>query len=143
MKQITDFAKVSKAEFNDLRSDIEKALEKVAAGYGVTFKALNASYLGGEATIKLQIVAKGGKTRAAIEFEQLAESYGLKASDLNRSFEADGKTFTVIGLNQRKAKQPIILQGSDGKQYNGGEAWVARKLHPLPPPTSKPIHTAR
>lgn len=121
MKQIKDFVQFKKqGGFDELRSDITEALQKVAAEYGVVISTGATSYTNSYADIKLHVglVAKNGlvETRESKEFTQFAESMGLQLTDLNRSFMFKGLLYKVIGLRTGR-KHPILCQREDGKRF--------------------------
>lgn len=127
--KITDFGKLSKADFTQLRKAIEAALKPVSDQFNVDFTAGGATYLEGTATIKLKLQVRGAESMEALNFKQLAYIYDLLPEDLGKTFAADGKTFKIIGLNSRKQKNPIIIE-SEGKQYNADARWINGRLRP-------------
>jgi hypothetical protein len=49
------------------------------------------------------------------EFDRYAHLFGLEPTDFGAKFSANGKTYTVIGLDLKRRKFPIKVKGDDGK----------------------------
>lgn len=109
-----------------LRVDLNKALEEVAAKHNIILEVGNASFTANNATFKLHVMTKaeGVETKADAEeakmkkdFEQYHRMFGIDADALGKKIKSREKTFTVIGLDTKKRKYPIIARDEQGKQY--------------------------
>ena len=93
--------------FEKIEKDIEKEL-------GVKFKVGNISYSNEYATIKLEASDIGedgvALSKEEISFQKLAEFYGLRATDLGKTFKSMGSTYKIVGLKPRSSKYPILVQ---------------------------------
>ena len=110
---------LDKAAVREMRDTIQAALNKLNLGFSL--KLGNASFIGNCCTFKLEASVIGAdgtvKTKIAQDFEQFAEMYQLKATDLNRSFTDDsGNRWKIVGAMPRSRKMPIVCE-KDGKQY--------------------------
>lgn len=137
MTRITDFTKLDKSEFKALRLDIDKALESLGKEYGLKFTGGNISYTPGDFTIKVTgaIVLEDGSIadgKAALTFTELAEMYGMKKTDLNKRFMFGKQEMRIVGLNQRKHKQPLMLMDNEGKRYCSSVESVKRFIDYVP-----------
>jgi len=52
----------------------------------------------------------------AEDWKKYAHIYDLDVAWLGREFPSDGKTFTIVGLDTKKRKYPVIAT-RDGKRY--------------------------
>lgn len=74
----------------------------------------------GSLTIEIAAVSKHGKviTREAEDFTEFAGDFGLKASDLGKTFKNfDGDEFKIVGLRIRAPKRPILAESVDGRRF--------------------------
>jgi hypothetical protein len=108
----------------------EAALEemrKVADRYGMTVE-----YRGGSFTSSGAFSPKFEfKTRDAdrLEFQRVAWQLGLRPEDFGRTFQSEGRTFRVTGVNLRASRLPVLaVEVSTGKTYKFPEAAVRTRL---------------
>ena len=117
-----------KQSCRDIRLALEQALANVATDLGVKITVGNASYSSSHIVFKLEVaeITKDGvaMTKEATTFTQLASLYGLKPTDLNRTFTWGGKQFTLVGLAPRRSKYPFIGMRGDGKRFKFGQEIV-------------------
>jgi len=121
----------SAVDFNQLRSEINQALEGVGKKYGVNFQARNASYLDQVATFKLELttLGEGGtvETKEAKEFKSMATLYGMKPEDLGKTVTIQGRKFEITGMKP-KSRNCITGKDSSGRGYKLPLAGVKRSL---------------
>ena len=114
-----------------MRQEINKILAKYGEEIGVEFTAGNASYTLDFATIKLNIKVNE-KSEAAKEKEEnamLSKLFGFEESIIGKSFRVNGDRMTIIEINSRNKKYPIIVKNSkNGKQYKMIPEYVKAKL---------------
>jgi len=94
-------------------SDIEKALKSVAIKYGINIRTGNGKFTKDTFDLKLNIArVVSGKviSKEVNDFKKLASIYGLKASDLGRTFSTAGREFRITGLNTKAHKYPIMAE---------------------------------
>ena len=123
---------MDKATTKKLAEASAKALEAVASEYGVSVQYKSGNYSRTTASLKFDFseVGEDGvvQTRESENFTKLAHIYGLKAEDLGATFEAGGRTYTIVGLNGRARKMPIQATRDDGKPFKFTEVVVADAL---------------
>lgn len=121
----------SSVDFNQLRSDINKALENIGTKYGVSFHAGNVSYSDQVATFKLEVttLGEGGavETKEGKDFKKMATLYGLKPEDLGKTVTIQGRKFEITGMKPR-SKNCIIGKDPYGKGFKLPLAAVKRSL---------------
>lgn len=109
-----------------------KALEAVAAEYGVVVEAKGGTYFDSSALIKFEFsdVNESGvaQTREATDFTAYAQHYGLNPEDLGKQFVSGTTRYTIIGLKRRATKMPILAKRLDGKVYKFSAAGVVSGL---------------
>lgn len=111
---------MEKATLKLIREDINKALEEVAKKYDMTMKLGNISYdeLGFTGKVLAQLNEIDGKQPSQVNFEKYCELYGLQATDYNKEFNRNGKTFIVKDIKTTSRKYPVICEcKQDGKSY--------------------------
>ena len=87
-----------------------KALVDVEKKFNIKFSQGNGRYSTTSYTMKIEasVIQNGAViTKEATAFKQYAEMYGLKATDLGKTFVNHGKYFEITGLNTRARKYKI------------------------------------
>lgn len=116
-------AEITKALLKEVRSDIDEALKAVGQKHGLQMKCGNASFIpGGNGTMKVEMssITEGGQVVSKIEedFKFYASRYGLKPSDLGRTFRNwDGTVYTIVGCKPKAHKYPILATDPSGKRF--------------------------
>jgi len=112
---------INKATLNAFRSDFEEAVKALEEKHGMTIKLAGISYTDESFSSKVTFTnndENGNKvSQIAIDFQKQAGMYGLKASDLGRTFFSNGQSFTISGLKPRNHKMPIIATSSEGRSF--------------------------
>lgn len=125
----SEFSACDRAACRKLRESVQRVLDD--AGLGLNVKVGNASYLPGVSmTFKIDFVADrkdstgNAVTKESETYKRYCESYGLKPAWLFKKFKgnfsgANGHDMvTVIGLNTRRGKYPVILRNEKtGKSF--------------------------
>jgi len=108
--------KLDRSTVKDLRPKVQEALKALEA-LGLNVQVGNASFSSTSVTFKVElaIVSEGGaiQSKAAETFKRLAYLYGLRPDDLGKTYGP----YTVVGLNPRAKKYPIVARRKDGKDY--------------------------
>jgi hypothetical protein len=118
---------ISKESLKQLRDDIDAALKAVGDKHGVALRAGNASYTATNATFKLEV---------STSFNRFCTLYGFKPENLGATFQNRGVTFTLIGLDRKSRKYPVLARNAkDGKTYKFDTRRVLTALG-LPVPLS-------
>jgi hypothetical protein len=67
-----------------------------------------------------------------ITYEQMCQQFGLKPEWLDKTFQAKGKTYTIVGLNIRSKRFPVLVTydstytiGDNTKTVKSHGAWNA------------------
>jgi hypothetical protein len=116
-----------------LRHKLQEKLDEIQKELGVTLKVGNCRYLASTATFKLEVckVGESGEISNpyAEAFKLHAQFYGLKATDLGRTFISGGNTYEIAGLNTKGKKYNILgKKQADGKLYKFAASLVALRL---------------
>jgi hypothetical protein len=104
-----------------LRDRIQKVLDD-AKIEGFSVKVGNATFGETSAVFKVGVATIGDngvvQDRKSENFKQLAGLYGLKLEDLGKSFDWGHKSYTIIGLNPKSRRFPILAKrNDDGKVF--------------------------
>ena len=110
----------TKPVLRELRNQLDAILN--SDGYtfrngidGYTFEVGNCSYSGGEATFKLKVLIKGGKSVEEQDLEQMAR---LDALDTDKTATIGGKPCKLVGYKAKARKLPWIIENlTDGSRY--------------------------
>lgn len=105
-----------------LRPLIVKALEPLSEELGIQLKLGNATFSITNFTFKLEGALQNSDgtfdTKEREDFKSHAFMYGLKATDLDKEFEYERDTYTIVGFKPRSTKYPILgKRVSDGKIF--------------------------
>lgn len=116
MKKVT----VVTREFaNKLGAELEAAMQKVAAKYGMAVGGRKGAFgptsLKTSWTISVTEVTKTGNVidQAGRQFQQYAKLFGLNPNMLFGTFTNRGRTIQIIGLDTKKRAFPIICKDVD------------------------------
>lgn len=112
---------INKTTLANFRNDFDAAVKELEAKYNVSMSLGNIKYGDDNFYGKVTVINKDETTGEKIDLEaqsftSMATLYGLKASDLGRTFVAQGQTFKITGLKTRNRKLPIIAS-SNGRSY--------------------------
>lgn len=104
-----------------LQSDMMEALKDVALKHGVQFSYKGGNFTPENVTLKIEAALLGAngvaETKERNNFVRYAGMYNLKPEWIDQTFELDEDTYTIVGLNTRKQKCPVLCKNSAGKTY--------------------------
>lgn len=119
---------ITKDGARKLRAQLEVYCKEISEQLGMDVKLGNASYNANSITFKLELaeIDDSGEvlSKEVTRFKLQADLYHLKPEDLFKQFHANGRTYTVKGLDTRSYKYPILCYcEEDGKTYKfpGGQ----------------------
>jgi hypothetical protein len=111
----------TKPVLRELRNQLQTLLDGtkyIGTAQGLndyTFELGNCSYSGGEATFKLKVLIKGGKSIEEQDLEQMAR---LDALDTDKTATIGGKPCKLVGYKAKARKLPWIIENlTDGSRY--------------------------
>ena len=108
--------KLTKTEFNTLRSEIEAALASVAAKYGCIVEAGNIKYDAINTTVSVSFKSETpDKSADQLNFETYCSSYGFDKEDFGFTFVYQGKQYRFVSFKTSARKYPCVCDCSDGK----------------------------
>ena len=109
-----------KENLKELKKAINNSLGLIGRTFGIEITLGSVSYQKYNFTGKLiaNLESKDGElfTKQAIDYKAFHEDYGLEKEWLGQSFDSRGKTYTVVGLNTKASKYPVICEHA-GKEY--------------------------
>lgn len=111
----------TKPVLQELRNQLQTLLDNtkyIGTAQGLndyTFELGNCSYSGGEATFKLKVLIKGGKSIEEQDLEQMAR---LDALDTDKTATIGGKPCKLVGYKAKARKMPWVIEKlTDGSRY--------------------------
>ena len=108
--------KLTKSEFNTLRSEIETALASVAAKYGCIVEAGNIKYDEILTTVSVQFKSQTEEMSAdQLNFEMYCGRYGFAPEHYGFTFTYQGKQYRFVSFKTSARKYPCVCECSDGK----------------------------
>ena len=111
----------NKPQIVQLRSEIDKALDRVAKEYGITISAGNCSFSGNEANFKLKLntIGEGGTviTRESKMWNLYKSRTNCSHLNVGDTIIIQGNPYTLSGYNTRARKAPINFTDSRGNGY--------------------------
>lgn len=116
-----------------IRNLLDYRLKEVGDDLGMQIKVGNCTYTPTSFTFKLEgaVASKDGtfETKERRDFKANAGFIGLRADDLDATFEARGKKYKIDGYKPRASKYPIMATRiADGKQFKFMLSTVKRGL---------------
>jgi hypothetical protein len=121
MKKITNFDKLSQADWTKMRNVIKDALKKVGDENGICFELGNFSYLAGSFKTQLKAAISSGDETIdkyaafRVEFNRRHWRYNFDVSDFMREFDCRGITYRLLGW---KTTGRVIGLDSNGQTWN-------------------------
>lgn len=121
---------VTRDELKAFRIDFQDAVKELEKKYQVNLKLGAISYTANEFHGKVTATKTTPEAKQAnaelerLQWKNLATFLGMKEDDYGKSFRDNGKVMTIIGINPKSRKYPILLKADNGKVYNGGVTWV-------------------
>ena len=107
--------KLTKEQFNTLRSEIETALASVAAKYGCIVEAGNIKYDDILTTVSVQFKSQtADKSADQLNFEQYCGKYGFAPTDYGFEFDYNKKHYTFTSFRPTARKYSCVCQCEDG-----------------------------
>ena len=130
MAKITQFGRPETRLVSD---EALKALQTTAEQFGLAVKHAGGNFTASSAVLKFEFAVKAENgqavSREAEAFTRCATIYGLKPTDLGRTFCMNGKHFKICGLNRNAVKMPILASAlTTGKVFKFGHITVATLL---------------
>ena len=108
--------KLTKAEFEIFRSEIENALASVAAKYGCVVEAGNIKYDAINTTVSVSFNSKtADKSADQLNFEMYCGRYGFAPEHHGFTFTYQGKQYRFVSFKTSARKYPCVCECSDGK----------------------------
>lgn len=106
----------------EITSAMEKAFESVGEEYGITIKYSGGNFNVSNANLKFEIAVVGengeAKSRYATDFESACHRYGMKKTDIGRTFTSSYEQYEIVGCKPKCYKAPIIgKRVRDGKLF--------------------------
>ena len=107
--------KLTKTEFNILRSEIETALASVAAKYGCIVEAGNIKYDAINTTVSVSFKSEtADKSADQLNFEEYCGRYGFAPSDYGFEFDYNKKHYVFTSFRPTARKYSCVCQCEDG-----------------------------
>lgn len=104
---------ISSKMLDTIKYELEQVLPEIGERLGVFIKVGSGTY-GVCGSLKLEVASISGtgeiESKERIAFKQLANSYGLTDTDLDKTFVQNGKTYTIVGLRPKAYKMPILAK---------------------------------
>jgi len=112
----------------DFRREANEETKKIAEKYDLTLKKSSCSY--NEETINMKFTIENATINVAkLEFKRHCIRYGLKPEDYGKNFtSATGESITIIGVNTRAKKYPIIAISNNGTSTRFTSEYVRKNL---------------
>lgn len=114
----------------ELSTAVGVRLAGIEEMYGVLLEIGSLSWEGQKAklAVNLKIDSTSGKLTNEDHFAKFCKPFGLRPDHLGSSFEYEGASYKVLGLQPDNSKFPIIVQASNGKRKAAPADVVRRAL---------------
>ena len=112
------FNEFTKAQFEEMRADIEKALSEVAKKYKCTVTAGSIKY--SDILVNIDLQFKSGENAEDYEraaFEQNCRNFGFAPSDYLAPCVIQGNVYYLCGFLPRGRKYTVEIKDKQGKKY--------------------------
>ncbi|SRR5208282_807077 len=109
---------IDRDALNTVQERVTQLLDPLGKELGLKIALGTGSFTSGNATFKLNVslLGEGGvaETKERVAFRERASLFGLKATDLGRTFRKGRHVFTISGMKPRTT-YPILATRGDGK----------------------------
>jgi len=110
-----NITKFDKPTLTMVRKEIQSSLDDLQKKLGIQLKIGNMRFDASTFTTKLE-ASLFGHDPLAEEWEKYADRFDLDATWIGKKFLYIGKTYTIVGLDTKKRKYPVMT-ACDGKKY--------------------------
>ena len=104
-----------------LQTEMLEAMKLVAERHGLTVTNKGGTFTTASTLMKFEVATRSEtgevNSRERQTFKAFASMYGLQVTDLDRPFQSNGHTFTVVGMKPGRSAYPILGKRSDGKMF--------------------------
>ena len=111
---------ITREQLKTFRTDFSKAVESLEKKYNVKIEVGAISYDSTHFTFKANCTALNENGKKEVDkstFEAFKVALGLKGNLNDRYKASNGVIMTIVDIDPRKPKYPVLLEGSDGKKY--------------------------
>ena len=123
--------KFDKSNLKKIRTALDDAFDGVVDDLGMPINLklgdIRFSDTTFTAKIECSLLGEGGvvQDKERLAYTRLTELTGLRPEWLDQTFKSyDGKVMKITGFNTRARKNPVRLEGVDGKQYKASTEMV-------------------
>lgn len=112
-----------KKSLASLRIELDAALAKLGEKHGLKIHAGNARFEGDGSSVEFKLSIARINTDGSVEskeraaFRQLAASFGMKPTDLDRKLVIGSRMLTIVGLMPRRSKPIVLKEQATGREY--------------------------
>lgn len=125
---------ITKDELKMFRKDFDTTIAELGKKYNIKIELGSISYSNDEfhgkmTCTKLSETGETGEKKIDVSaFGWLKELFGFKGNIGDTYTDHRGVTYTVCNLDPKKSKYPVLVKGSDGKNYKASVAMVNMHL---------------
>jgi hypothetical protein len=121
-----NITKFDKPTLKMVREAIQSSLDGLQVDLGIQLKIGTMRFDDSTFTTKLE-ASLFGHDPLAEEWEKYANRFGLDATWIGKKFHYIGKTYTIVGLDTKKRKYPVMT-ACDGKKYKFPADIVVKRM---------------
>lgn len=118
---------VDRATCQMLGAEIEKAIDPILAAHGFERTKTSRNF-GDYFGLKIQAVPVGAEKPQETDWNRYASLFDLPADGLGKTVTLGGKAMTIVGLNTRARRMPVMLKDASGRSFKAPAEGVAAML---------------
>ena len=126
------FYEFNKKNLPTLRKILNKEFESISKKYNIKIELGNVKFDQHEFTSKTTFTIIESNDSKSIEQKMFEKNikyfYPLEPSDYNKQFKYNNDLFTIIGVDRKKRKRPIVLKIQNGNLVDATIDFVTRNL---------------
>jgi len=110
---------MNRIQAKQMGEDIKNALKEVAEKYNMTIEYRGGTFSDTDYKPKITFTGKStdGKSRQEQEWDLYADMLDLKKEWLGEVITLSGKDCIITGLDMKKSKYPVMVEGENGHKY--------------------------
>jgi hypothetical protein len=124
---------IDRRKLEAIANDIHMAIEQVGLKHGVVLRRGRGKFSNGPTgSLVIDIAARSADgtvmTRERKEYLDWGRMYDLKPEWLDRSFIDHGTAYTIVGLDGKRRKYPVVCQSGRDRTFNFAAAAVVAAM---------------
>ena len=117
---------MDRAKVREIRAELKEIINSHFDIQGVTVEVKGARFSTSTATFKVEFFDGEAANKSEGDWNDLAETYGMKKEWLGTNVKLYDKVYKIVGLKASARKNNVIIESRTGKGFVCSAEWVIR-----------------